>query len=68
MTRMVSFFLPLLPWSKKTLGPFMQPLAFMLLKKQGNAQGQASMSWDHVTSHKKMDGIFVLDIRLHVTA
>ena len=50
------YFLPLLPWTKKTLQTLFQPLGYTLWRK-GENMGATWISWDHLTTPKQLGGV-----------
>ncbi|MCO5600621.1 hypothetical protein L7F22_054736 [Adiantum nelumboides] len=68
MLAMLSYFLPLLPWSKKALTALTQPIRFMLWKKKGNVPGLTWVSWKHITCPKRLGGAALLDVWIHLLA
>lgn len=68
MLAMISYFLPLLPWSRKALTTLTQPIRFMLWKKRSNKPGLAWVSWKHITTPKRLGGAALLDVWVHLIA
>ncbi|MCO5603299.1 hypothetical protein L7F22_057448 [Adiantum nelumboides] len=68
MLAMLSYFLPLLPWSKKALTALTQPNKFMLWKKKGNFPRLTWVSWKHITCPKRLGGAALLDVWIHFLA
>ena len=58
---MLLYFLPLLPWTKKALQNILQPIRFMLWQK-GEMMGATWISWDHLTTPKRIGGAIILDL------
>ncbi|MCO5602437.1 hypothetical protein L7F22_056569 [Adiantum nelumboides] len=56
MLAMLSYFLPLLPWSRKALTALTQPIRFMLWKKRSNKPGLAWVSWKLISTPKVWEG------------
>ncbi|MCO5549418.1 hypothetical protein L7F22_024322 [Adiantum nelumboides] len=65
---MLSYFLPLLPWSKKALTALTHPIRFMLWKKKGKLPGLTWVSWKHITCPKRLGGAALFDVWIHLLA
>ena len=64
---MLLYFLPLLPWTKKTLQNILQPIRFMLWRK-GEMKGVTWISWDHLATPKRLGGAGILNLEMHLMA
>ncbi|MCO5597147.1 hypothetical protein L7F22_051222 [Adiantum nelumboides] len=68
MLAMLSYFLPLLPWSRKALTALTQPIRFMLWKKRSNKPGLTWVSWKLISTPKRLGGAALLDVWVHLLA
>ncbi|MCO5583244.1 hypothetical protein L7F22_037153 [Adiantum nelumboides] len=68
MLTMLSYYLPLLPWSKKALTALTQPIRFMLRKKKGNLPRLTWVLWKHITCPKRLGGAALLDVSINLLA
>ena len=64
---MLLYFLPLLPWTKKALQNILQPILFMLWRKE-EMMGVIWISWDHLAIPKSLGGAAILDFERHLMA
>ena len=64
---MLLYFLSLLPWTKKALQIFFQPLWFMLWRK-GETIGVAWISWDNLVTPKRLGGVAILNLVMNLMA
>ena len=67
MIPMILYFLPLLPWTKKALQAMLQPLRFMLWRKK-DRRGVAWVSWEHLATPKRLGGVTILNLDMHLMA
>ncbi len=67
MIPMVSYYLPLLPWSKKVLATVTKPMRQLLWKKKGY-NGISWIAWDHVCTPKRLGGAALLNVFEHMVA
>ena len=67
MIPMVSYFLPLLPWSKKHIDKVSKSMRFLLWKRK-DKKGIAWMAWDHICTPKRLGGAALLNLYEHMVA
>ena len=65
MIPMVSYFLPLLPWSKKHIDKVSKLMRFLLWKRK-DKKGIAWMAWDHICTPKWLGGAALLNLYEHM--
>ena len=64
---MLLYFLPLFPCTKKALQILVQPCQFMLWRKE-ETMGVTWISWDHLATLKRLGGVAILDLEMHLMA
>ena len=67
MVSMVSYYLPLLPWSKKALEMLSQSMRMLLWKRKGKS-ALSWLAWDHVCTPKRLGGASILNLYEHMVA
>ena len=67
MIPMISYFLPLLPWTKKSLDHLARALRYTLWKKESNI-GISWVSWLHICTPKHLGGAGLLNLEDHLVA
>ena len=67
MVSMVSYYLPLLPWSKKALEMLSQSMRMLLWKRKGKS-ALSWLAWDHVCTPKRLGGASILNQYEHMVA
>ncbi|MCO5594133.1 hypothetical protein L7F22_048154 [Adiantum nelumboides] len=68
MLPMLSYYMPLLPWTSKAISQVTQPVRFMLWKKNNLKPGIVWVSWPHISTPKRMGGVAILDLWMHMLA
>ena len=64
---MISYYLPLLPWSKKAVEKVTQSMRSLLWKKKGK-DGISWLAWDHICTPKRLGGATLLNVYDHMVA
>ena len=67
MIPMISYFLPLLPWTKKSLDHLARALKYTLWKKESRL-GISWISWSHICTPKRLGGAALLNLEDHMIA
>ena len=67
MIPMVSYFLPLLPWSKKHIDKLSATMRFLLWKRKEKV-GRSWMAWEHICTPKRLGGVALLNLYDHMVA
>ena len=67
MIPMISYYLPLLPWSKKAVEKVTQSMRSLLWKKKGK-DGISWLAWDHICTPKRLGGATLLNVYEHMVA
>jgi hypothetical protein len=67
MIPMISYFLPLLPWTKKSLDQLARTLKYTLWKKEFKI-GINWVSWTHICTPKHLGGAGLLNLEDHMVA
>ena len=67
MIPMVSYYLPLLPWSKKAVEKITQSMRSLLWAKKGK-HGISWLAWDHICTPKRLGGAALLNVYEHMVA
>jgi hypothetical protein len=67
MILIISYFFPLLPWTKKSFDQFSCALKYTLWKKESNI-GISWVSWFHVCTPKHLGGTGSLNLEDHMVA
>ena len=67
MIPMISYFLPLLPWTKKSLDRLARSLKYTLWKKESRL-GMSWVSWNNICTPKRLGGVALLNLEDHMVA